>query len=754
MASGRKPSAMSCTAALLASSMLAAQEAPAPSVAPSAETAPAIVPHTSDSIEVDGVMNEPFWDDALVIELDTETFPRENMPAPIATFVHVIENGSHLLIAFDARDPEPENIRAYLSDRDSSFNDDFIGVVLDTFNDQRRAFEFFVNPLGVQMDMTMDDVNGGEDTSWDAIWDSAGGITAEGYVVEVAIPFSQLRFQRTDGPQTWGFEAVRYYPREDRVRLAPKPRERGRNCYLCQLDKVTGFANVEPGRGLEVVPSVTASRTDQRDATLGRLVEGDSESEVGMNVRWAFTPDLIANFALNPDFSQVEADVPQLDINNQFAVFYPERRPFFLEGANFFETPINAVFTRTVADPDFGAKLTGTSSKNTYGLFAAEDEVTNLLFPGAFSSSSSSLDQSNTAFVGRYQRGFGANSAVGALVTTREGDGYHNYVAGFDGRYRMNGSNSLSFNYLGSETEYPAAVVALGQPAGSFTGDALQVNYNYETREWGAFANYRSFESGFRADSGFVTQVDVEFNNAGFNRRWHGDGSRWWNQLRVGANTGSNHTQAGQLINRWKEGFLSLEGLRQMYAEGGLFDSRRYWNGVYYDLQGLWAYAQARPRGGLNMGLQVSLGDEIDFTNSRLAEQVLLGPWIGWNATRHLRINMEYTTEQLDSAATGERIYDANVMDLRFTWQFSARAFLRLTQQQRQTDRNLAMYTDPNTDARSDSRATQLLYSYQLNPQTVFYAGYSNSEMQDDQLTELTETGRTFFLKFSYAWIP
>jgi hypothetical protein len=257
MARGCKASVGVFAAALLASPLVAAQ-APESAVDPSAAAEPSIVPHTSDSIEVDGILSEPFWADALVIELDTETFPRENVPAPVSTFVRVIENGSHLLVGFDARDPEPEKIRAYLSDRDSSFNDDFIGVVLDTFNDQRRAFEFFVNPLGVQMDMTMDDVNGGEDTSWDAIWESAGGITDEGYIVEVAIPFSQLRFQRTEGPQTWGFEAVRYYPREDRVRLAPKPRERGRNCYLCQLDKVSGFASVEPGRGLEVVPSVTA----------------------------------------------------------------------------------------------------------------------------------------------------------------------------------------------------------------------------------------------------------------------------------------------------------------------------------------------------------------------------------------------------------------------------------------------------------------------------------------------------------------
>jgi hypothetical protein len=716
------------------------------------------VPHAPGTeVDIDGVLDDAIWRDALVIEIDIETNPRENSPAPVQTFVYIIEDGARLLIAFDARDPAPDQIRAYLGDRDSVYNDDFVGVVLDTFNDQRRAFEFFVNPLGVQMDMTLDDVNGGEDDSWDAIWESAGTITDQGFVVEMAIPFSQLRFQRTTGPQVWGIDTLRFYPRTDRVRMSAHPQDRGRNCYLCQMDKIRGFASAEPGRGLEVVPSLTASRTDLRDATLGRLVAGSTDSDVGVDVRWAVTPDLIANLAVNPDFSQVEADVPQLDVNNQFALFFPETRPFFLEGANFFGTPIDAVFTRTVADPDVGAKITGTSGTNTFGLFAAEDTVTNLLFPGALGSSSDSLDQSNRAFVGRYQRGFGTNSAVGALLTSRSGDGYHNRVGGFDGNYRPTDQHSFSFQYLSSDTEYPDAVVTGSQqPAGTFTGDALQLNYDFGTREWNAFANYRRFDPDFRADSGFVSQVDVENQSIGFNRIWHGDGTRWWNQLRIGANTGSRHRTGGtggQLLGRWRELFFSVQGPLQWFGQAGVTRQQQFWNGVLYDQDNVWAFSQFRPRGGLNVGMSVNMGDQIDFANSRLGDQLRLEPWVNWNANRHLLITLQHTAARLDDQA-GERIFEADLTDLRFTWQFNVRSFLRFTTQQQSIERNLAQFINPDTDAHTESRGAQLLYSYQLNPQTVVYAGYSDNHMDDDDLASLTKTDRTFFLKFSYAWVP
>jgi hypothetical protein len=271
-----------------------------------------------------------------------------------------------------------------LRDRDSAFNDDFVGVVLDTFNDQRRAFEFFINPLGVQMDLINDQVNGSESSSWDAIWDSAGQINDRGFAAEIAIPFSQLRFPRTDGDLTWGIDVLRFRPRANRARISNNTQDRNLSCYLCQFDKFTGFANAEPGKAIEVVPTLTATRTDKPPApptTSGTLEHGDFETEAGLGVRWGITPDLTLDLTFNPDFSQVEADVAQLEENTTFALSYPESRPFFLEGQDYYSSPLSAVYTSTVADPDAGAKFTGRTGKNTIALFATNDAITNLLFP-------------------------------------------------------------------------------------------------------------------------------------------------------------------------------------------------------------------------------------------------------------------------------------------------------------------------------------------------------------------------------------
>ncbi|MEM7283492.1 MAG: carbohydrate binding family 9 domain-containing protein, partial [Pseudomonadota bacterium] len=178
------------------------------------------IPNTDQSIRIDGKLDEPAWKSGLRIVLDVETRPGENIDPPVETEAWLIEDGRRLLVAFKAYDPDPDKIRAYLRDRDSAFSDDFVGVVLDTFNDERRAFEFFVNPLGAQMDLIQDDVNDNEDESWDAIWESAGEITDFGYVVEVAIPFTQLRFPKTEDKQTWGIDVLRFYPRVDRHRIS------------------------------------------------------------------------------------------------------------------------------------------------------------------------------------------------------------------------------------------------------------------------------------------------------------------------------------------------------------------------------------------------------------------------------------------------------------------------------------------------------------------------------------------------------
>jgi hypothetical protein len=712
------------------------------------------VPHRMAEVAIDGRLDDELWQHALLIQLDVEVNPRENEAAAVQTFVYIIEDGAQLYVAFDARDPEPEKIRAYLRDRDTAYNDDFVGIVLDTFNDERRGFEFFANALGVQMDLTVDDVNGGEDDSWDAIWRSAGVVTSTGYTVEMAIPFSQLRFEQTASDQTWGVDALRVHPRENRELITATPRERGRNCYLCQIAKVDGFANVEPGRGLEIVPSLTASRTDRRDAAAGGLVDGATDSELGLNVRWSITSDLVANLALNPDFSQVEADVAQLDVNNQFALFFPETRPFFLEGANFFATPIEAVFTRTVADPDVGLKLTGTSGANSFGVFAAEDAITNLLFPGPFGSSSHRLDASNQSFVGRYRRDFGSNSTVGALLTSRTGTDYSNGVGGFDGTIRPNDRHSLRLQYLTSRTSYPDAVANdFSQPTDELDGDAFLVNYDYGSRNWFAFANLRSFDPEFRADSGFISQVDFENRAAGFGRIWHGDGSRWWNRLQTRVITGSNHRLDGQLIARFREANFNVQGPLQWFAQTGYGKREQYHDGRLYDMQSVTLYTQIRPLSGLSLLLFARKGDQIDFVNSRLGRETRLEPNVEWNVNRHMLLRLQQAIVDFDTES-GAQIFDANLTDLRLTWQFSVRSFLRLTLQQQTVHRNPAEFTTPGMDEKSRTRGTQLLYSYQLNPQTVVFAGYSDNWLSNDALRELTRSDRTLFLKFSYAWTP
>ena len=239
----------------------------------SSRVASLAIPHSKEAIKIDGVLDDAIWRTALALPLTVETYPRENATPEVETIAYLVENGDQLLIAFDARDPEPDKIRAYLRDRDSAFNDDFVGVVLDTFNDQRRAFEFFINPLGVQMDLINDQVNGSESSSWDAIWDSAGQINDRGFAAEMAIPFSQLRFPRADGDQTWGIDVLRFRPRANRARISNNTQDRNLSCYLCQFDKFTGFANAEPGKAIEVVPTLTATRTDKPPASGSATVQ-------------------------------------------------------------------------------------------------------------------------------------------------------------------------------------------------------------------------------------------------------------------------------------------------------------------------------------------------------------------------------------------------------------------------------------------------------------------------------------------------
>ena len=208
------------------------------------------IPRVNTQPRIDGQMDQGEWRQATRIAVNIETNPNDNVPAEVEAQALLMEDGEVLYVAFIALDPDPDQIRAFYRDRDSMWNDDWVSIVLDTFNDERRAFEFFANPYGVQADAIQDDVNGDEDESWNAIWNSAGQINEDGYVVEMAIPMKQLRFTPSETNQTWGIDLVRFYPRDRGTRIANNPRDRNISCYICQISKADGFANLTQSRNL------------------------------------------------------------------------------------------------------------------------------------------------------------------------------------------------------------------------------------------------------------------------------------------------------------------------------------------------------------------------------------------------------------------------------------------------------------------------------------------------------------------------
>ena len=713
---------------------------------------PFSVPRASGAITVDGILDEPSWNDALVVRLDYETRPAENTKPPVETEALVTYDSDSLYIGFRAYDHDPGAIRAHLSDRDRAFSDDFVGVVLDTFNDQRRAFEFFVNPLGVQMDLFNDDVGRNETESWDAIWNAAGKITEAGYFVEMAVPFHQLRFPSADGEQVWGVDLLRFWPRNQRRRFASQPMDRDRDCYLCQISKMKGFEGASPGRNLEIVPTVVAGRTDEQlEFPEGPLEGGDVESELGLSVRWGVTPNLTLNGTLNPDFSQVEADVAQLDINTTFTLFFPERRPFFLEGADFFRTPLQAVFTRNVSDPDWGLKLSGKQGKNGLGVFVAEDTVTNLVFPGSQGSDSDSFDFASTDAVLRYRRDFGANSAVGVLLTSREGGDYRNAVGGIDGLYRIGSSDSIQFQYLSSQTEYPLQIAAdFEQPVGSFSDDALRLRYLHSAREWDWWGFYEDIGEGFRADMGFMPQIDVREVGGGFGHTWWGDEDDWYTRFHFGTEWEERTDHTGQLLDREWDAWGSVGGPRQSFFWLGLGSSERQFEGKVFSTDGIETWIEIQPNKTVWLGLSTAFTDAVDFDNAEQAERRVLEPSFRLNLGKHVRVNLDHTYQKLDREE-GE-LFTANLSQLRLVYQVNIRSFVRAILQYTTVDRNLALYDDPEDfDAEAEGLFTQLLFSYKLNPQTALFVGYSDGREGIGNVP-LTQTDRSIFLKIGYAW--
>ena len=341
---------------------------------------PLAVPRATGPITVDGDLSDPAWQGAAVIDVFWESNPGDNVPPKVRTVAYLTYDDKAFYIGLKCDDPHPERIRAPYADRDQVLGtDDNVAIFLDTRNDRRAAMEFRVNPRGIQGDATWTEALQGnanqEDFSPDFFYDTAAKITKDGWTAEIAIPLATLRYTKAN-PQTWGILIWRNYPREFRYGIYSSPIPRGSNCLLCFMRSLTGIENLPAASHWVVAPYVTAKEdghprdeTDPRSDFTNRPIRSNG----GVDAKWTPNPDTAIDGTINPDFSQVESDIAQIAVNSRFALFYPEKRPFFLESSDLLQTPIQAVYTRTITSPRWGLRATGKAGSYSYTALVSED---------------------------------------------------------------------------------------------------------------------------------------------------------------------------------------------------------------------------------------------------------------------------------------------------------------------------------------------------------------------------------------------
>ena len=341
------------------------------------------IPHVELELTIDGELNDLIWQQALDVPMNIVNSPWNNKPSPVSTNAKIVENGDYLYIAFIAQDPNPELIQGFLGDRDTRWFDDLVGFKLDTYNNRRLNYEFFVNPHGVQHDAIFNEMTVSKDPAWDGIWQSAGKITKDGYQVEIAIPYHILNFNDNDDVKTWAIELIRVYPRDTSLRISHIELDRNNPCWLCQTPEVVGFKNAKASKNIMLTPTLVASRSETREIFTPKTDwEAENDIDTGLDLRWGINANTLLNVTLNPDFSNIETDSGQLSVNKTFSLFYDEKRQFFVENSEYFSSNFDLVYTRNIADPEYGAKLTGTEGKHTYGAFMTNDTQTNIILPG------------------------------------------------------------------------------------------------------------------------------------------------------------------------------------------------------------------------------------------------------------------------------------------------------------------------------------------------------------------------------------
>jgi hypothetical protein len=684
--------------------------------------------------------------------------PVDGDPASQRTAVYLGYDDSNFYAVFVAHDAQPNLIRANLSRREQTGSDDIVEVMLDTYSDQRRAYAFVVNPLGIQWDAIWTEGEG-FDSSWDTLWHSQGRRTDYGYVVMMTIPFRSLRFAPLDH-QEWGMLLVRDVKRNNETSFWPhvSTRIEGR---LNQAATIRGLSGISPGRNVELIPYVTSRsfRLLDPDATPEPgFVEDAFDADAGMDAKFVVLDNVAIDATVNPDFSQVESDNPQVTVNQRFEVFFPEKRPFFLENAGFFQTTTNLLFTRRIRDPQFGVRTTGKLGRFAFGGLLIDDEA-----PGKSVPDDDRL-RGNRAYVGalRVNRDIYSQSTLGFLLTDRELESSYNRVAAVDTRIRL------------TDTWDARAEIARSWArelnGTTFTDPLYNVQFNRNGRHSGTHLHYFDVGADFNAYLGFVPRADIRdlhqqlsytFRPEGdvliswgpsffWQTIWDHQGTRLDWQLQPEIDWELTRQTDLELQYRVRGERLRPEDFSAL-TENVDFTP---WE-VQFEIDSKFSNvlgAQLELRTGRAVNFVPPEGELPDLEELREVEFDFV-----WRPTTAFNISNDYTYAQLVERQSSDIIFENQILRSRWSWQLDRRLSIRAIFQFEKLDAN-------STLSRLEKERlfnTDVLLTYQVNAWTALYAGYNTNFLNVDLLDtpdgpqvgvteDLNNDSRQFFVKFSY----
>ncbi len=551
---------------------------------------PANIPRFETAPVIDGVLSDGVWQSSAVFGDFLQTQPGDNVAPTHPTEFLMGYDSKNLYVAFKVIQ-DRDKVRATMSRRDNIFNDDYVLMYIDTFNDQRQAYVVFFNPLGIQADGTYTEGRG-EDYSVDLVMESKGVLTPDGFTIEAAIPFKSLRYEAGKNKH-WGFSIFRRVKYNNNEYNSWMPHDRSRSGYLNQAGKITGLEGIETTRQLEVNPSFTVSETGRKSRYTfnndpnGRYVNEGIKGDFGMTVKFGLTPTITLDFAYNPDFAQVEADAPVTTANQRFPIFFAEKRPFFLERIDIFQSGMNVVNTRAIVDPDIAAKISGRRGKNTFGILYASDkapgnyspddretfkhcEIRQIADPTVSCSVGRLLDQNADIGVLRIKRDVGREHNIGMFATTYNFVDRHNNTAGLDGRFRLNKKTVMDVQVLGTNTR--GYFYDPFQDATRYrTANGVGYRAYLERTDRNLYMNFlaQGRTNLYRTDVGFASRYDTNSLSSFVQYQTDRDAKRSIIYKRLQNNASITYDWKGrsQGLNSNTQGMLALQ--RQIYIGAG-----------------------------------------------------------------------------------------------------------------------------------------------------------------------------------------